>query len=121
MPQARAKTPVTEAAAVPPRQKPSRSEPATASRPADAPRAQSSHPSGPIPGAFDADSMRNLEMLSLNIAKATMTAQSALAKTLFKTDPAPTAMNGAPNPDPFQVAPAMTEIMSSLAANPDKL
>src|SRR6185312_1312032 len=65
---------------------------------------------------FDAASMRSLEALSLNIAKATMTAQSALAKTVFKTD-----ATGAAQADPFQVAPAMTEIMSSLAANPGKL
>ena len=72
------------------------------------------------PGAgresFDPATMRSLEALSLNIAKATMTAQSALAKTVFNTD-----ATGAAQADPFQVAPAMTEIMSSLAANPGKL
>ena len=78
----------------------------------------------PRPGAgrsssresFDPATMRSLEALSLNIAKATMTAQSALAKTVFNTD-----ATGAVQADPFQVAPAMTEIMSSLAANPNKL
>jgi len=60
--------------------------------------------------------MRRLEALSLNIAKATMTAQSALAKTVFNTE-----TTGAVQADPFQVAPAMAEIMSSLAANPGKI
>jgi polyhydroxyalkanoate synthase len=74
-------------------------------------------PAPATPGErFDAATMRSLEALSLNIAKATMTAQSALAKTVFKTD-----ATGAAQTDPFQVAPAMTEVMSSLAANPNKL
>ena len=86
--------------------------PAPHARPSAAPQpAAASSRSG-----FDAASMRNLEALSLNIAKATMTAQSALAKTVFKTE-----ATGAGQADPFQVGPAMTEIMSSLAANPGKL
>ena len=75
----------------------------------------------PSPAAdplFDPDTVRNLEALSLNIAKATMTAQSALAKTVFRERD----VDGAAAPaDPFQVGPAMTEIMASLAAKPDKL
>ncbi len=67
---------------------------------------------------FDPATVKNLEALSLNIAKATMTAQSALAKTVFKQPD----IDGAAAPaDPFQVGPAMTEIMASLAAKPDKM
>ncbi|MGA9658408.1 MAG: class I poly(R)-hydroxyalkanoic acid synthase, partial [Asticcacaulis sp.] len=66
---------------------------------------------------FDNDSMRQLETLSVNIAKAAMTAQSALAKTIFKQTDTDTGGSS----DPFQVGPAMTEIMSALAAKPDKL
>ena len=74
--------------------------------------------SSPHEPPFDKDTLRQLESLSVNIAKATMTAQSALAKTVFKqpdldSGPAPT--------DPFQVGPAMTEIMKSLVAKPNKL
>ncbi len=90
----------------------------TAGSPADqaseAPRARRPKPDG----AFDNDSMRQLETLSVNLAKAAMTAQSALAKTVF-IQPG-TAAGPAPL-DPFQVAPAMTEIMSSLAQKPNKL
>jgi polyhydroxyalkanoate synthase subunit PhaC len=67
---------------------------------------------------FDSDNMRHLETLSVNLAKAAMTAQSALAKTVFKQ---PDTSSGAAPVDPFQVAPAMTEIMNSLVQKPDKL
>ena len=74
----------------------------------------------PIPTEppFDTESLRKLESLSVNIAKATMTAQSALAKTVFKQ---PDLDSGPAPVDPFQVGPAMTEIMNSLVAKPDKL
>ncbi len=65
---------------------------------------------------FDAEAVRKLETLSVNLAKAAMTAQSALAKTVFKQPDA----GGAPV-DPFQVGPAMTQVMGSLAQKPDKL
>ncbi|CAL4867624.1 Poly(3-hydroxyalkanoate) polymerase subunit PhaC [Asticcacaulis sp. MM231] len=66
---------------------------------------------------FDNETVRKMEELSVNIAKAAMTAQSALAKTIFKQ---PDSAGGS-SPDPFQVGPAMTEIMGSLATKPDKL
>ncbi|MDI7774473.1 class I poly(R)-hydroxyalkanoic acid synthase [Asticcacaulis sp. EMRT-3] len=66
--------------------------------------------------AFDTDTMRRLETLSLNIAKAGMTAQSALARTLFR----PPEDDAGPA-DPFQVGPAMTEVASALASKPEKL
>ena len=64
---------------------------------------------------LDAESVRQLESLSVNLAKAVMTAQSALARTVFKQP------DGGGSMDPFQVAPAMTEIMGSLAKQPNKL
>lgn len=69
-----------------------------------------------VPSSFDTETLRRMEELSVNIAKAAMTAQSALAKTVF----AQPDVNAAPA-DPFQVGPAMTEIMGSLARKPDKL
>ncbi|ESQ89575.1 poly(R)-hydroxyalkanoic acid synthase [Asticcacaulis sp. AC460] len=67
---------------------------------------------------FDAENIRRLEELSLNIAKATMTAQNVLARTVMKQPDLEAA--GAPS-DPFQVGPAMTEVMKSLATRPDKV
>jgi polyhydroxyalkanoate synthase len=96
--------------------KPKAATPEAAPRPAAPPRPQSAPSAAPPAAGFDPDTMRNLEALSLNIAKATMTAQSALAKTVFSAE-----ATGAVQADPFQVAPAMTEIMSSLAANPNTL
>jgi len=97
--------PKTEAAAQPAPEKP-------------APQARPTPNTSEPQPAFDAEAMRKLEALSVNLAKATMTAQSALAKTMFTQ----TDKDMAPGPlDPFQVAPAMTEIMTSLAAKPQKL
>ena len=67
---------------------------------------------------FAGDAVRNLESLSLNLARATMTAQSALAKTIFKQ---PDIEANAARLDPFQVGPALTDIATSLAARPEKL
>jgi len=112
---------IAGAKAQPSAAKPSTVKPAPVKPTAVAPEPQPAPQSVPRPAkppreGFDAETMRGLEALSLNIAKATMTAQSALAKTVFKTE-----TTGAAQTDPFQVAPAMTEIMSSLAANPNKL
>jgi len=55
-----------------------------------------------------------LEAISLNLAKAAMTAQTALAGAALRHPPSVSA-------DPFNVAPAMTEVMTSLASHPDRL
>ncbi|CAN5392935.1 class I poly(R)-hydroxyalkanoic acid synthase [soil metagenome] len=60
-----------------------------------------------------------LETLSLNIAKAAMTAQAAMTGMAMSgagKDP-----GAAMNPDPFNVGPAMTSVMTSLASKPEKL
>ena len=115
---ARTASPAQKApAAKPATAKPAAAKPQPAPQPARRAAEASPRPAAAAPrDGFDAATMRNLEALSLNIAKATMTAQSALAKTVFSAD-----ATGAVQADPFQVAPAMTEIMSSLAANPNKL
>ena len=56
-----------------------------------------------------------LEQLSLNLAKAAMTTQSAIAGAALQQGSAPA------NPDPFHIAPAMSEVVGRLASNPDKL
>ncbi|KQS56614.1 poly(R)-hydroxyalkanoic acid synthase [Brevundimonas sp. Leaf363] len=58
-----------------------------------------------------------LETLSMNIAKAAMTAQAAIAEAALSQADRPAALS----PDPFNVGPAMTSVMTSLAARPDKL
>lgn len=90
-----------------------------AEKPSPNPQAAAPGPqtASPEPDAgFDAETIRKLETLSVNLAKAAMTAQSALAKTVFKQPEA----GGAPV-DPFQVGPAMTEVLTSLVQKPDKL
>ena len=70
-------------------------------------------------GIMGAEQQAMLETLSLNLAKAAMTAQAAMAEaTLSGRGKDPVA---AMNPDPFNVGPAMTEVMTSLAAKPEKL
>ncbi|MDG2521954.1 class I poly(R)-hydroxyalkanoic acid synthase [Caulobacter segnis] len=58
-----------------------------------------------------------LETLSLNLAKAAMTAQGAIAEAALRQADRPAALS----PDPFHVAPALTEVMGRLAAQPDRV
>jgi polyhydroxyalkanoate synthase len=58
-----------------------------------------------------------IERLSLNLAKAALTAQGAIAEAALRQADRPAALS----PDPFNVAPAMTAVMGRLAANPDQL
>lgn len=67
-----------------------------------------------MPGA---DQREMLETLSLNLARAAMTAQAAIAEAALSQADRPAALS----PDPFNVGPAMTSVMSSLAARPDRL
>jgi polyhydroxyalkanoate synthase len=58
-----------------------------------------------------------LERLSMNLARAALTAQGAVAEAaLRQADKAPSL-----SPDPFNVGPAMSEVMGRLAAQPDRL
>ncbi|WP_201721539.1 class I poly(R)-hydroxyalkanoic acid synthase [Caulobacter sp. B11] len=58
-----------------------------------------------------------LEALSSNLAKAAVTAQGAIAEAALRQADRPAALN----PDPFHVAPAFNQVMTSLAAQPDRL
>ena len=122
-----AKATAKPAAAVKPTsKKPAPSKPVVKPAPAapkiEMPKPQAAKPEGQAPkppepeAGFDGEAVRKLEMLSMNLAKAAMTAQRALAKTVFKQPEA-----GSVPMDPFQVGPAMTEVMGSLAQKPDKL
>jgi len=53
----------------------------------------------------------------MNLAKAVMTAQAAMAESALSQAGRPPSLN----PDPFNVGPALTSVMTGLAARPDKL
>lgn len=63
------------------------------------------------------DQRQMIETLSLNLARAAMTAQAAIAEAALSQADRPAALS----PDPFNVGPAMTQVMSGLASRPDKL
>ncbi|GAA0636756.1 class I poly(R)-hydroxyalkanoic acid synthase [Brevundimonas lenta] len=71
----------------------------------------------PAAAAPGPDQREMLETLSLNLARAAMTAQAAIAEAALSQADRPAALS----PDPFNVGPAMTSVMSSLAARPDRL
>jgi hypothetical protein len=58
-----------------------------------------------------------LETLSANLARAAVTAQGAIAEAALRQADRPAALS----PDPFHVGPAFNEVMTSLAAQPDRL
>jgi polyhydroxyalkanoate synthase len=63
------------------------------------------------------DQRETIEKLSVNLARAAMTAQGAIAEMALRNAERPAALT----PDPFHVAPALTEVMGRLAAQPDRL
>jgi len=81
---------------------------------AEAPKAP---PGSPFPPGLDPEQIEVLERLSMNLAKAAITAQSAVAEAALRHADRPAALS----PDPFKVTPALTEVMSRLAAQPDRL
>jgi polyhydroxyalkanoate synthase len=58
-----------------------------------------------------------LEQLSLNLARAAMTAQGAIAEAALRQADRPAALS----PDPFHVGAAMSEVIGSLAGHPDRI
>ena len=89
---------------------------------AEAPRAEPTPPSAPSsePGLMEllSPSQRaQMEQLSVNLARAAMTAQGAIAEAALRQADRPSGLT----PDPFHVAPALTEVMARLSAQPDRL
>ena len=68
-------------------------------------------------GAMTAEQRAVVEKLSANLARAALTAQGAITDMALRQADRPAALS----PDPFHVAPAMTEVMGRLAAQPDRL
>lgn len=69
------------------------------------------------PAAFTAEQRTQIEQLSMNLAKAAITAQGAIAEMALRQADRPAALS----PDPFHVAPALTQVMGRLAAQPDRM
>jgi polyhydroxyalkanoate synthase len=63
------------------------------------------------------DQLKMVETLSANLARAAVTAQGAIAEAALRQADRPAALS----PDPFHVAPALNEVMTRLAAQPDRL
>jgi polyhydroxyalkanoate synthase len=74
-------------------------------------------PMGFDPTQFTAEHRDQLEKLSLNLARAAITAQGAIAEMALRQADRPAALS----PDPFHVAPALTQVMGRLAAQPDRM
>lgn len=66
---------------------------------------------------MSSDQRAAIEALSLNLARAAMTAQSAIAEAALRQADRPAALN----PDPFHVSTAMSEVIGKLAGQPDRL
>jgi len=66
---------------------------------------------------LDPDQVKSLEALSINLAKASLTAHGALAGALVRQG----EKAAAPNTDPFHVAPALAQVFGELALNPDRV
>ena len=110
---------------------PSNPKPKTAAKPAAkkaAPPKSKPEPPPPepppvTPSAAEIASMMSpqqrdaLETLSANLARAAVTAQGAIAEAALRQADQPAALSV----DPFHVAPAMTEVLGALAAQPDRL
>jgi len=104
--------------------KPGKAKPAEAQAAPAEPRAVPPTPPPVPPSAgFNAtstltpDQRAQMEKLSMNLARAALTAQGAIAEMALRQADRPAALS----PDPFHVAPALTEVMGRLAAQPDRL
>ena len=84
--------------------------------PTPEPQPTSETPSFPF-GDVGSEQRQMIESLSLNLARAAMTAQTAIAEAALSQADRPAALS----PDPFNVGPAMNSVMTSLASRPDRL
>ena len=72
--------------------------------------------------AFTAEQQAQLERLSANLARAAVAAQGLIAEAALQQAALQQADRpAAPSPDPFNVLPALTDVMGRLAAQPDRL
>jgi len=84
----------------------------------ESPRPSASETATPALNALlSPEQVKLVETLSANLARAAVTAQGAIAEAALRQADRPAALT----PDPFHVAPALNEVMTRLAAQPDKL
>ncbi len=86
------------------------------------PAAAPEQPAPDAPGAssfeqLSAEQRDMMEKLSTNLARAALTAQGAIAEAALRQAERPAGLQ----PDPFHVAPALTDVMGRLIAQPDRL
>ena len=89
------------------------------SEPQTPPFAASADPMGfaEATAALTAEQRETIEKLSVNLARAAMTAQGAFAEAALRQADRPAALS----PDPFHVGPALNEVFGKLASQPDRL
>lgn len=126
-PKARKKAPSADETAAPKAKAPPKTSKAKArpEAPEPPPKTESAGPRGgqkpppfpPFESVLSADQLKMVETLSANLARAAVTAQGAIAEAALRQADRPAALT----PDPFHVAPALNEVMTRLAAQPDRL
>ena len=81
--------------------------------------AAASGPTGPgfDAGAFTTAQRALIEQLSMNLARAALTAQGTIAEMALRQADRPAALSS----DPFHVGPALTQVMGRLAAQPERV
>ena len=67
--------------------------------------------------AISPDQRAQIEALSMNLARAALTAQGAIAEMALRQAERPAALS----PDPFHVAPALNQVIGRLAAQPERM
>ena len=66
---------------------------------------------------LSADHLQAIEVMSANLARAALTAQGLVAEAALRQADRPAALS----PDPFHVAPALSDVMGKLASQPTRL
>ena len=76
-------------------------------------------PTGPgfDAAAFTTAQRAQIEQLSMNLARAALTAQGTIAEMALRQADRPAALSS----DPFHVGPALTQVMGRLAAQPERV
>ena len=95
---------------------PAATEPKTAKAPPAAPAAAATNPLESLMLLSPAQ-REGLESMSRNLARAALTAQSAIAEAALRQADRPAALS----PDPFHLGPALSEVLGGLAAQPDRM
>ena len=99
--------------------KPRKAANAAAAASATTAKPQAPPPPGPSfdAAAFTTAQRAQIEQLSMNLARAALTAQGAIAEMALRQADRPAALS----PDPFHVGPALNQVMGRLAAQPERM